>query len=211
MLSIAALGGNSSVKEMLLAQQQTSDQWAFYQAKVIRLVLAVLGAVLTMNGFARFSRDDADSAVLLEDRDPNLLDVHDAVPAERRVQVVECHTLAAQILLDHAPVVDQERRRRLEHPPQPLRGERHLDDDGVEQKDDRRADEAAAERVVGPDDGVLHDVRDDQEDDEVEGCELSDLALARQPEREQQEEVDDGGSKDLLPDGHFGLDTEPQI
>src|SRR5437899_3683511 len=35
-LSIASLGGNNSVKEMLLAQQQSSDQWAFYQAKVIR-------------------------------------------------------------------------------------------------------------------------------------------------------------------------------
>src|SRR5436309_10478845 len=35
-LSIAALGGNNTVKEMLLAQQQSSDQWAFYQAKVIR-------------------------------------------------------------------------------------------------------------------------------------------------------------------------------
>ena len=36
MLSIAALGGNNARKEMLLAQQQASDQWAFYQAKVIR-------------------------------------------------------------------------------------------------------------------------------------------------------------------------------
>ena len=35
-LSIASLGGNNAVKEMLLAQQQSSDQWAFYQAKVIR-------------------------------------------------------------------------------------------------------------------------------------------------------------------------------
>ena len=35
-LSIASLGGNNTVKEMLLAQQQASDQWAFYQAKVIR-------------------------------------------------------------------------------------------------------------------------------------------------------------------------------
>ena len=35
-LSIAALGGNNTVKEMLLKQQQASDQWAFYQAKVIR-------------------------------------------------------------------------------------------------------------------------------------------------------------------------------
>ncbi len=35
-LSMASLGGNNTVKEMLLAQQQSSDQWAFYQAKVIR-------------------------------------------------------------------------------------------------------------------------------------------------------------------------------
>jgi hypothetical protein len=36
MLAIAALGGNNAMKELLLAQQQSSDQWAFYQAKVIR-------------------------------------------------------------------------------------------------------------------------------------------------------------------------------
>ena len=35
-LAITSLGGNNAMKEMLLAQQQTSDQWAFYQAKVIR-------------------------------------------------------------------------------------------------------------------------------------------------------------------------------
>jgi uncharacterized protein DUF4337 len=35
-LAIASLGGNNAMKDMLLAQQQSSDQWAFYQAKVIR-------------------------------------------------------------------------------------------------------------------------------------------------------------------------------
>jgi hypothetical protein len=35
-LAIAALGSKVAMKEMLLAQQQSSDQWAFYQAKVIR-------------------------------------------------------------------------------------------------------------------------------------------------------------------------------
>lgn len=35
-LAIAALGGNHAMKEMLLSQQQSSDQWAFYRAKVIR-------------------------------------------------------------------------------------------------------------------------------------------------------------------------------
>ncbi len=35
-LAVSSLGGNNAMKEMLLAQQQASDQWAFYQAKNIR-------------------------------------------------------------------------------------------------------------------------------------------------------------------------------
>ena len=35
-LAIASLGGSHAMKEMLLAQQQASDQWAYYQAKSIR-------------------------------------------------------------------------------------------------------------------------------------------------------------------------------
>lgn len=35
-LAIASLGATNAMKHMLLAQQQASDQWAFYQAKVIR-------------------------------------------------------------------------------------------------------------------------------------------------------------------------------
>jgi len=35
-MAVSALGGSNSTKEMLLAQQQASDQWAFYQAKVVR-------------------------------------------------------------------------------------------------------------------------------------------------------------------------------
>ena len=35
-LAITSLGGSNAMKEMLLAQQQASDQWSFYQAKVIR-------------------------------------------------------------------------------------------------------------------------------------------------------------------------------
>jgi hypothetical protein len=35
-LAITALGGNNSMKEMLLAQQEATNQWAFYQAKAVR-------------------------------------------------------------------------------------------------------------------------------------------------------------------------------
>ncbi|HYA88564.1 MAG TPA: DUF4337 domain-containing protein [Nitrospirota bacterium] len=36
LLAITSLGGNNAAKEMLLSQQQASDQWAFYQSKVLR-------------------------------------------------------------------------------------------------------------------------------------------------------------------------------
>ncbi len=36
LLAVTSLGGNNATKEMLLAQQQSSDQWAFYQSKVVR-------------------------------------------------------------------------------------------------------------------------------------------------------------------------------
>src|SRR5512142_3309093 len=35
-LAVTSLGGNNAMKDMILAQQQASDQWAFYQAKVNR-------------------------------------------------------------------------------------------------------------------------------------------------------------------------------
>jgi len=39
LLAVTSLGGNNAMKEMLLSQQQASDQWAFYQSKNIRELL----------------------------------------------------------------------------------------------------------------------------------------------------------------------------
>ena len=35
-LAISSLGGSNATKDMLLAQQQSSDLWAFYQSKAVR-------------------------------------------------------------------------------------------------------------------------------------------------------------------------------
>ncbi|HXG02211.1 MAG TPA: DUF4337 domain-containing protein [Candidatus Binatia bacterium] len=35
-LAIVSLGGNNAMKEMVLAQQEATNQWAYYQAKVVR-------------------------------------------------------------------------------------------------------------------------------------------------------------------------------
>ena len=36
LLAVTSLGGNNAVKEMMLSQQQSADQWAFYQSKAMR-------------------------------------------------------------------------------------------------------------------------------------------------------------------------------
>jgi hypothetical protein len=38
-LAVTALGGNNSMKEMLMAQQEAANQWAFFQAKAMRETL----------------------------------------------------------------------------------------------------------------------------------------------------------------------------
>ena len=36
LLAVTSLGGNNAAKDMMLSQQQSSDQWSFYQSKVMR-------------------------------------------------------------------------------------------------------------------------------------------------------------------------------
>jgi len=55
-LAIASLGGNNAMKEMLLAQQQASDQWAYYQAKSIREHLYKSQSVMLENQLALLSQ-----------------------------------------------------------------------------------------------------------------------------------------------------------
>jgi hypothetical protein len=55
MLAITSLGGNNAMKEMLLAQQEASNQWAFYQSKVNREQVCktnkeLVGAILLERG-----------------------------------------------------------------------------------------------------------------------------------------------------------------
>ena len=54
-LAIASLGGSHAMKEMLLAQQQASDQWAYYQAKSIREHLYKSQMMILENEFGLLS------------------------------------------------------------------------------------------------------------------------------------------------------------
>jgi hypothetical protein len=68
-LAIASLGAGNAMKHMLLAQQQSSDQWAFYQAKVIREHLyraqkLVMEAELADVAAARGARQEKQQALM---------------------------------------------------------------------------------------------------------------------------------------------------
>jgi hypothetical protein len=43
-LAVTALGGNNAGKDMVMAQQKASNQWAYYQAKVMRENMYLLAA-----------------------------------------------------------------------------------------------------------------------------------------------------------------------
>jgi hypothetical protein len=45
LLAITSLGGNNATKEMMLSQQQSSDNWAYYQSKAMREHIYRTGAL----------------------------------------------------------------------------------------------------------------------------------------------------------------------
>ena len=71
----------------------------------------------------------------------------------------------------------------------------------VDEQQRRRPDDPAGHRVVVADDRVLDGVRQSQQNDQVERVELRQLALAGQPETDDQERVDQDGAQDLLEHG----------
>src|SRR6266571_82648 len=157
-----------------------------------------LAAGQRFSPWRRLARHDTDGTVLLENGEAHVRWLDDTRPAKRRVQILEGHALAREVIVQDATVVDEERRRRLEQPARALRAVGDLDDPPVQYQNDHGPDEPAEERVVRPDHRVLDDVRDQQQDDEVERRELADLTLAGEAERQEDEEVHDDRAHDLL-------------
>src|SRR6266852_8599642 len=62
------------------------------------------------------------------------------------------------------------------------------------------AEDAAGHRIVLADNGVLHGVGEGQQNDQVEGVQLNQLAFAGKTQHDHQEEVNDHRAKDFLRD-----------
>ena len=78
------------------------------------------------------------------------------------------------------------------------------DDEPVDDEQRGCADDPAEERVVVADDRVLHRVREQEQDDEIEGVELSHLALPGEAEADEEEDVNEDGAKKLFRDRDAG-------
>ena len=104
----------------------------------------------------------------------------------------------AQAVVEHRPVAHQHVGVALDETLHPRMREHEADDHVVEDQQCRGADHAAEQRVVGADDGVLHGVRDREQDDQVEGVQLRQFPLAGQPQADDEEQVDQHRPHDLL-------------
>ena len=87
------------------------------------------------------------------------------------------------------------------HLPSPLPTRHEL----VDHDQRHRPDRAADERVVGPDDGVLHDVREQEHHDEVRRRQLGSVALG-ESHQDVDQRVHRHGAEHLVPDRDLRLD-----
>src|SRR5438309_8000682 len=136
--------------------------------------------------------DHTDRPVGLEHGEHYVLDVRDAVFAQRLDQLVARDPAATQVRLEDIAVVDQhdafagEQLREAAGPlPPPV-------DHAVPGDQYARRDESAREARVGADHRVLDGVRDDEEEHQIEGGHLAQLARAREPEPGEKGKIDDG-------------------
>ena len=111
-----------------------------------------------------------------------------------------------QLVLEDLPVFDQHRGLAFDQPVQFLVAEQKAHDEIVDQQQRRGADDAARHAVVVADDGVLHRVRQREQDDQIKRIELRQLALSRQAQSDHQKKIDDDRAQDFL--GHGKRENE---
>ena len=114
-LAIASLGGSNAMKEMLLAQQEASNQWAYYQSKVIRehlnrgnkLVLeAQLAEPSTLKGPERAKFEQLAKTFADEEKRMNA-DKKEIEPKAKAAEAVRDRNQAKDPYFDYAEVLLQ--------------------------------------------------------------------------------------------------------
>jgi Domain of unknown function (DUF4337) len=114
-LAVASLGGNNAMKEMLIAQQEASNQWAYYQSKVIRehlnrgnkMVLeAQLAEPSALKGAER-ERFEALARKFADEEKRMVVDKKEIEPKARAFEAERDHNQAKDPYFDYAEVLLQ--------------------------------------------------------------------------------------------------------
>jgi len=114
-LAIASLGGSNAMKEMLLAQQEASNQWAYYQSKVIRehlnrgnklMLEAQLAEPSTLKGAERAKFEELARKFADEEKRMNA-DKKEIEPKAKAAEVERDRNQAKDPYFDYAEVLLQ--------------------------------------------------------------------------------------------------------
>ncbi len=154
----------------------------------------------------RLLGEEGDGASRIEHRAIDLVERREALLVRGRFEIVDRDQLVSQPVGQERAVLDEDVGVPLDEPIQLLMSVEKPDDDGVDREQRRRADEAPCDAVIFPDDRVLHGVRQRQEHDQIEGVQLRQLALARQTQPDDKEEIDDDRPKHLLRNRHHEVE-----
>jgi len=98
------------------------------------------------------------------------------LPSRRGLQLGDRDQLALEVMTENAAVANEVVGLSLDLVQLAVVIE-HPDDHRVDQQQRRRSDDAARERIVVPDDRVLHRVRQQEQDDEIKRVYLRQLAF----------------------------------
>src|SRR5579872_1395823 len=140
--------------------------------------------------------DNADGAVGLQNRMLDRCQAINAVLAHRHQHVVGINALASQVLGDEVAVVHEQRRHAHQLAAKDVVAGGERGEQIIQSEERGGADHAADERGIRANHRVLDRVGDDEQNGEIEGRELPKLALAREPERHEQEQIDDDAPQD---------------
>ncbi len=117
--------------------------------------------------------------------------MRDAMFAQGALQFVHADVFPGHVWFDGFSVVNQQTRFTLHDAPKSAIDAGESSDHVVQEQESRGRDYAANQRRVRPGHGILHGVRKQQQEREIEGRHLPDFALAAQPHPDEDDEVDD--------------------
>jgi len=149
--------------------------------------------------------DDGDVAGVFEDGDAAFVGAGAAAGAESGAQFVHGHATVTHGAVVDLAVVDEDDGVAFDPAFEAFAFEGEETDEVVKGNEGAGTDDAAGDGVVAAVHRVLDGVAEDEEEDEVERCELADLTFAGDAEEEQDEGVNDGAAEDEFPPGEAGV------